>query len=81
MERVSAPTMEAPQDSLRVLTNYFAKRADPNAGFTAKYYGKILEQKGEVRTFPDVFNVSNDAEHWCLVRAEGPADVRCRDIP
>ncbi|HEX3942550.1 MAG TPA: hypothetical protein VHW69_00540 [Rhizomicrobium sp.] len=81
MERVSGPAMEAPQESLRALTKYFVERADPHARFVVKYYGKILEQKGGVQSFPDIFKVLNGAEHWCLVRAEGPANVRCRDIP
>jgi hypothetical protein len=62
-----------------------AGHAYSHAGFTAKYFGKILEQKaGHEASFPDVFKVSNaeNAERWCLVRidAEGLADVRCHDI-
>jgi hypothetical protein len=62
------------------------KRPYPHAGFTEKYFGKILEEKaGREPTFPDVFKISNAANEtqWCLVRvdAQGLADVRCRDIP
>src|SRR5262249_33714957 len=50
-----------------------ATRAYPHAGFSAKYYGRILEQKGgQEPTFPDVFKVSNaqSTEQWCLVRVD-----------
>jgi hypothetical protein len=61
------------------------KHATPRAGFSAKYFGTILEQKGDVRTFPDVFKVSDagSADQWCLVRVDADrlADVRCREIP
>lgn len=54
------------------------------AGFTARYFGKILEEKGHGPTFLDVFKISNaeNAEQWCMVRvdADGLADVRCHDI-
>jgi len=53
------PATVAPQDSLTVLKNYLAKCADPHAGLTVKYFDRILEQKGDVRTFPDVFKVSS----------------------
>jgi len=87
MQRVSEqPSGDAPQSSVTALNNYLAKRGGTLAGSTAKYYGRILEQRGDREpTFPDVFKVSNagGAEQWCLVRvnADGPADVRCRDIP
>ena len=88
MERVpEQPTSDAPQLSLAALNNHFddPKRAAPHA-FSEKYFGRILEQKGDHEpTFPDVFKVrvAGSAEQWCLVRADagGPADVRCRDIP
>lgn len=61
-----------------------AKRAYPHVGFTVRYFGKILEDKGHGATYPDVFKVSDGekTEQWCLVRvdAEGLADVRCGDI-
>ncbi|HEX3808391.1 MAG TPA: hypothetical protein VHW02_01730 [Rhizomicrobium sp.] len=84
MERVpQQQATDAPQSSLTALNDYLAKRS-AQAGFNAKYFGKILEQKGDVRTFPDVFKVSDatGAEQWCLVLADvTPADIRCRNIP
>ena len=73
-------------DVYRSMKKAVATRAWPHAGFTAKYFGEILEQKGgHEPTFPDVFKVSTSgrAEQWCLARvdAENLADVRCRDIP
>lgn len=38
------------------------RRAYPEAGITAKYFGKILEQKGDMRGYPDVFKISSTAE-------------------
>ncbi|HEX3652930.1 MAG TPA: hypothetical protein VHU18_08920 [Rhizomicrobium sp.] len=62
-----------------------AAPAFSHAGFSPRYFGRILDQKGDVRTFPDVFKVSNaeGAAQWCLVRvdAKGLADVHCRAIP
>lgn len=73
------------EDSVyRSMKKAVAKRAYPHIGFTVKYFGKILEDKGHGATYPDVFKVSNGGktEQWCLVRvdAEGLADVRCSDI-
>jgi hypothetical protein len=73
-------------DVTRTMKKAVAKRAYPHAGFTAKYFGRILEEKaGHEPTFPDVFKVSNagNEAQWCLVRvdAQGLADVRCRNIP
>ena len=73
-------------DVYKSMKKAVAKGAWLHAGFTAKYFGRILEQKaGGEPTFPEVFKVSNarNAEQWCLVRVdgEGLADVRCRDIP
>lgn len=73
-------------DVYNAMKKAVATRTYSHAGFAAKYFGKILEEKaGHAPTFPDVFKVSNaaNAEQWCLVRvdAEGLADVRCGDIP
>ena len=67
----------------RSMKKAVAKRAYPH-GYTLNYFGKLLEDKGQGATYPDVFKVSNGekTEQWCLVRvdAEGLADIRCSDI-
>lgn len=72
-------------DVYRAMKSSIAKRTYSHAGFTLKYFGRILEEKaGHEPTFPDVFKVSNaeNTEQWCLVRVDAArlADVRCHDI-
>src|SRR5262249_39408808 len=86
MERVLEPSNDAPQTTLAALSTYLAKRGGAEAGSTAKYYGRILEQKGDHEpTFPDVFKVSDaaGAGNGGVVGAdrEGRADLGCRDTP
>lgn len=84
MERVETPATDVPRDALAALNNYFGAKGQ-RAGLTVSYYGKILHQKGDVHTFPDVFKVSNaqNAAQWCLVGADekDAAGVRCHAIP
>jgi hypothetical protein len=71
-------------DVATAMKKALAKAAEPQTGQDLKYYGRILEQKGDhPPTFPDVFKVAGTTEQWCLVRVDekGLADVRCREIP
>ena len=74
MERVpQQPSSDVPQSSLVALNDYLTKRGGAHAGSAAKYFGRILEQKGDHEpAFPDVFKVSNaaNAQQWCLVRCK-----------
>ena len=70
-------------DVVKAMKAAIAKGAYAHAGFSANYFGKIVEQKGNgPALLLDVFKVSNaaNAEQWCMVRvdAENLADVRCR---